>query len=193
MPGTRDATRLIGLGLSGSWIELEPVSEATALDFAEIDAHRGLNPAMGVQRVGGSSPYAPSMLVRDKKTGRAVGIVENYAQPGATAAFVVFIDPLRGRAGYGTEAICLYLSAVFDGGARRITAEVLSFNTDMVGILRKVGFPPQARMREHVYIGGRFWDLIIYSFDRKDWDRVITRYRRKLPGGDRAPAALGPS
>ncbi len=192
MPRTRAATRVLDLGLTGSWIQLEPVTPATAAEFAEIDARRWLNPAMGAQS-GGSSPFAPPMLVREKKGGRAVGIVENFAQPGGTATFMAYIDPVRGRAGYGTEAISLYLSRVFDGGARRVIAEVLSFNTDMIGILRKVNFPPQARLREHVYVGGRFWDVIIYSFDRADWDRVIKRYRRKLPGGDRAPAALGPA
>lgn len=166
------------------------MTAATAADFAEIDARRALNPLMGAQS-GGSSPFAPPMLVRDKKSGRAVGIVENFSQPGGTASFVVYVDPVRGRAGYGTEAISLYLSLMFDGGARRIIAEVLSFNTDMIGILRKVKFLPQARMREHVYVGGRFWDLLIYSFDREEWLRVVQRYRRKLPGGDRRPAAVG--
>jgi hypothetical protein len=175
----------------GSWTQLEPRTATASEEFAEVDARRGLNPVMGAESERGPSPYAPPMLVRDRKSGRAVGIVENYGQPGGTAIFVAYIDPVRGRAGYGFEAISLYLSCMFDGGARRVIAEVLSFNVDMIGILRKVDFLPQARLREHVYVAGRFWDLIIYSFDRADWVRVVNRYRRMLPGGDRGPAAIG--
>jgi len=190
VPTEREASGPIGLGLVGSWVQLEPVSADNATEFGEISSSRQRNPVMGATE-GGSSSFAPPMLVRDRRSGRAVGIVENHEQPGDTAVFIAYIDTERGRVGYGFEAISLYLSRMFDGGARRVIAEVLEFNTDMIGILRKVDFRPQARLREHVYSAGRYWDLIIYSFDRADWVRVVNRYRRMLPGGDRGPAALG--
>lgn len=191
MPAKREPADPIGLGLEGAWTRLEPLSSDNAAEFEELSASRHRNPVMGATNEGGSSSFAPPMLARDRRTGRAVGILENHEQPGGAAVFVAYIDPERGRVGYGFEAISLYLSAMFDGGARRVIAEVLEFNVDMIGIIRKVDFPPQARLREHVYSAGRYWDMIIYSFDRADWVRVVTRYRRMLPGGDRGPAAIG--
>jgi RimJ/RimL family protein N-acetyltransferase len=131
------------------------------------------------------------MLIRDRRSGEAIGVVENHPLPGKIAVFVVYLDRQRGRAGFGFEAVSLYISHLFDSGARLVTAEVLEFNADMIAILRKVQIVPQARLRDHVYSAGRFWDLLVYSFDRVEWVRIVDRYRRILPGGDRRPAAVG--
>lgn len=179
----------IGFGLTGSWIELvEPESPADLDQFAQ---HRSLNPSMGAGAALGESHYAPPMIIREKRSGDAVGVVENHELPGGVAVFVIYLDRERGRAGYGLEATALYVSHLFDSGARLVTAEVLSLNTEVIGIMRKAGWPPQARLREHVYTAGRFWDVLVYSMDREDWLRALSRYQRHLPGGGRRPAALG--
>jgi RimJ/RimL family protein N-acetyltransferase len=118
-------------------------------------------------------------------------VVENHALPGNVAVFVVYLDRRLGRAGFGLEACVLYISHLFDSGARLVEAEVLEFNGDMIGILHKARLVPQARLREHTYSAGRFWDLLIYSFDGAEWTRTLERYRRFLPGGDRRPVAIG--
>lgn len=191
MPRKRETTRTIGLGLVATWIELEPLAGSNAAEFAQFDQQRELTPSMGAGPRSMSSEIAPPMLIRNRRSGQAVGVVENHPLPGNAAAFVVYLDPHRARAGFAFEAIILYISHLFDCGARIVTAEVLEFNTDMIGILRKVQFEPQARLRDHVYAAGRFWDLIIYPFDRGDLLRVVDRYHRILPGGDRRPAAIG--
>jgi len=191
VPSKRKAPDPIGLGLVGSWTRLEPLSAENAHEFEEINSSRQRNPVMGAMGDSGSSSFAPPMVVRDRRNGLAVGILENHEQPGGAAVFVAYIDPERGRVGYGFEAISMYLSCMFDGGARRVITEVLEFNKDMIGIQRKVDILPQARLREHVYTAGRYWDLIISSFDRAHWVRVVNRYRRMLPGGDRGPVAFG--
>ncbi len=191
MPGKRNAPDPIGLGLVGSWTQLEPLSAENVHEFDEINAGRMQSPVMGAIGESGSSSFAPTMLARDRRSGRSVGILENHEQPGGAAVFVAYIDPERGRVGYAFEAISMYLSCMFDGGARRVITEVLEFNKVMLGIQRKVDVLPQARLREHVYTAGRYWDLIISSFDRAHWVRVVKRYRRMLPGGDRGPVAFG--
>jgi len=187
----RETTRPIGLGLVATWIELEPYSDSTAAEFAQFDNQRELTPSMGAGPRSTSSAIAPPMLIRDRRTGEAVGVVENHPLPGKATAFVVYLDRQRGRAGFGFEAFFLYASHLFDSGARLITGEVLEFNAGTIGILRKVGLLPQARLREHVYSAGRFWDLLIYTIDREEWVGIVDRYRRVLPGGDRRPAAIG--
>ncbi len=138
-----------------------------------------------------STQIAPPMLIRERRSGEAVGVVENHPLPGKATTFVVYLDRQRGRAGFGVEVILLYMSHLFDSGARFVTAEVLEFNGETIGILRKFQIAPEARLRDHVYSAGRFWDLLIYSIDREGWLRVLARYRRFLPGGDRRPAAIG--
>ena len=188
MPGKREPTRPIGLGLSGSWIQLEPLSEANAAEFDRFDFERVLIPAMGSGGRSHSSVIAPPMLLRNRRDGEGVGVVENHPLPGDVAVFVVYIARQRGLAGFGFEAAILYISHLFDSGARLVTAEVLEFNREMNAILRKVGLVPQARLREHIYSGGRFWDVLVYSFDRAQWVRIIAPYRRRFSGRGDQPA-----
>ena len=191
MPGKRDTTSPIGLGLVGTWIELEPYSAANPHEFADLDVRRELNPLMGSGSQSRSNQIAPRMLVRVRSTGEAVGVVENHTLPGNIAVFVTYLDRTRARHGYGFESVVLYISHLFDCGARLVNSEVLECNAEMISIIRKVNVLPQARLREHAYVAGRYWDLIIYSMDRAQWVGIVDRYRRMLPGGDRPPAALG--
>lgn len=191
MPGKREPTRPIGLGLVGTWIELEPYAASNAGEFAMLDSRRELNPLMGAGSQSRSTQIAPRMLVRVRSSGEAVGVVENHALPGDVAVFVTYLDRERGRHGFGFESVVLYISHLFDSGARLVNSEVLECNAEMISIIRKVNVVPQARLREHVYTAGRFWDLIVYSMDRAQWVGIVDRYRRILPGGDRRPAAIG--
>ena len=156
-----------------------------------LDGRRELNLAMGAGGRSKSSSTAPPMLLRSRRGGEAVGVVENHELPGNVAVFVVYIDRQRGLAGFGSRPPPFTSATCSTVGARLVTAEVLVFNTEMNTILRKVRLVPQARLREHVYAGGRFWDVLVYSFDRAEWVRIIDRYRRSSFGGARRPAASG--
>jgi len=194
VPDEREPARLIGLGLKGSWIELEPLDESNAGEFAQFDMPRQLDPLMGEVRRAGPDAIAPPMIIRDLASGRAVGLVENHIQPGGVVAFVIYFDRSVGRAGTATEAMVLYISHLFDSGARLVSCEVLEPNPQVIRIIHKLKFEPQARMRDHLFSAGRFWDLLVYSFDQQEWiEKAVNRYRRILPGGDRKPAAIGPS
>lgn len=182
MSGKRATASPLGLGLSGSWIELEPLSEANAREFDRFYDERGVLPSMGAGGRSRSSATAPPMLLRSRRDGEGVGVVENHPLPGNVAVFVVHIARQRGLAGFGFEAAILYISHLFDSGARLVTAEVLEFNREMNAILKKVGLVPQARLREHIYAGGRFWDVLVYSFDRAEWVRIIAPYRHRFGG-----------
>ena len=146
---------------------------------------------MGSSSQMGSMSIAPPMVIREKKSNHVVGVVQNHSQPGGIAVYVVYLDPMWRRAGLGFEATALYISHLFDSGARLVAAEILEFNTQVIAIMGKGGLEPHARMREHVFVAGHYWDLLIYTIERTDWLRIIERYRRILPGGARKPAAIG--
>lgn len=191
MSPAREPAGLIGLGLSGSWIVLEPSHSGNASEFDDVIRRRALSASMGAGG-GTASEVAPPMLIRDLRTGQAVGTVDNHSQPGAICVVEIYMDLDRRRAGSGMEAITLYVSHLFDEGARLVTAEVLAFNSPMIHLLHTLKFEPQARLREHVFVAGRFWDLVVYSWDQAEWvDKVVNRYRDRLPGGRRLPSAIG--
>ena len=189
---TREATAPIGLGLSGTWVQLEPESEVNAFEFRELEALWLAAPAMGGLTYAGSSSFASPMLVREQRSGVAVGIVANQRQPAGVATVLIFMDVNRSRGGSGAEAFALYVSHLFDSGARVVTAEVLSFNPAN-RLLTRLGLTAQARLREHAYSAGHFWDVVVYSFTRSEFLERLARYRRVLPGGTRRPVALGSS
>jgi RimJ/RimL family protein N-acetyltransferase len=138
-----------------------------------------------------ASTVAPPMLVVERHSSRAVGLVTNHELPGRVAVFVIWIDAELGRRGYGFEAMCLYMSHLFDQGARLVTAEVLDFNHVVNEIILKLGFKPQARLREHAYVAGAYRDVVIWSCGPEGWSGAMDRYRRVLPGGRRRLAAFG--
>jgi len=191
VPDQRETPRHIGLGLVGSRIRLDPVDDRTTAEFARLNVQRQLEPLVGSTSEAGSPAIAPPMIVRDRRSGQAVGVVQNHAQPGGIAVLVVYLDPRSRRVGFGFEAIVLYVSHLFDSGARLVTSEVLEFNQEMNAIMRKSGLSPQARMREHQFIAGRYWDLLIYSLDRQAWLEIVDRYRPILPGGRRTAKSIG--
>jgi len=173
-------------------VRLEPRSEDNEAEFKELDASWLAAPVMGGVTFAARTTFAPPMLVREQRTGNALGIVANQRLPGDVAAFVVFVDPARGRAGYGAEATALYISHLFDSGARLVTMDVLSFNP-VNRQLQRFGLVPQARMREHVYAAGRYWDVVVYSFSAAEFVRALAPHRHLMPGGTRHPVALGSS
>lgn len=180
MSGTGTQTAPIGIGLVGSWVRLEAVGEANHAELVEVQARRNLNPAMGADNPG-SPRLVPAMLIRDQRTGVAVGIVDNFELPGRIAVCVAYVDQLR-RAAAAMEAVMLYVSTLFDGGARLVDCEVIEFNRPMIRAFERCHLPLQVRMRQHVYSAGRLWDLLVYSFNRDEWvTNVLNRYRAMLP------------
>jgi hypothetical protein len=181
--------------LRGHWVTLEPVSNANLPEADALDARRALLPQMGGVRPArtANSRYGPLMLIRDNRSGAAVGTVESddmIGYPGV-AVLIVYADPELSRPGYGMEATALFVPTLFERGAEILHLEVLSFNREMTRILDRRHRPPDVRLRRHAYVGGHFWDLLMYGFERDEMQAIIDDYRRVLPGGSRTIAALG--
>lgn len=185
------------LGLAGHWVSLEPLSPLNRPELERLELARALVPQMGGPHPLEPVPrcFGPSMAIRANATGEVVGVIENGEMRGypGVAVLVIFVDESRARPGCALEAYALYVHRLFRFGARLVHLEVLSFNRAVLGLLRKVGVPVQVRLREHVYAAGRFWDLLVFAFDEADWERQVARFRPRLPGGGRVPAALGGS
>jgi RimJ/RimL family protein N-acetyltransferase len=181
--------------LRGTWVTLEALSGANVGEVDALDTRRAILPQMGGLRPArtGAGRFGPLMLIRDNRSGAAVGTVESDEMIGypGVAVLIVFADPELSRPGYGMEATALYVPTLFERGAEILHLEVLSFNREMIRILGRRHRPPDVRMRRHAYVGGHFWDLLMYGFDRGEMEAIIDDYRRVLPGGSGRIAALG--
>jgi hypothetical protein len=182
--------------LVGHWVTLEPVSAANRAEVRRLDAIRQRTPNLGGApgRRDVQKSFGPAMLIRANGTfGEAFGLVENGEMTGypGVALVLIFVDPDRARPGVAMEAFAMYLGQVFALGARLIHVEVVAFNEPVLRMLRRIGVDEQARLRDQMYSGGRFWDVLVFAFDSEQFNDIRSRYARILPGGDRKPAALG--
>jgi hypothetical protein len=62
---------------------------------------------------------------------------------------------------------------LFDNGARLIHHEVLALNRPIQRIFAGMGLEPSARLRSHAYVAGRYWDVLVYSYDRATLDEIL--------------------
>jgi RimJ/RimL family protein N-acetyltransferase len=133
------------------------------------------------------------MVIRANADSTAIGVVENGQMIGYpdVAVVLIFVDPLVARPGIAMEAFAIYVKSMFEAGARLVHLEVLEFNAPVLRMLGRIGVQEQARLREHVFAAGRFWDILVFAFDAAQYAHILGRYSRGLPGGDRRPAALG--
>jgi L-amino acid N-acyltransferase YncA len=182
------------LGLAGSRVRLEPFGPANQGEVEGLTAVRETVPVMGgPTRIASTvSPWAPPMLIRDTASGRALGTVESGELSGyeGVAVLVLWLDTARSRPGQGLEAYAIYVTQLFEQGARLVHVEVLDFNNQVLRLLRRVSAEPQARLRRHAYVAGRFWDLLVFAFDADEWRRHLAPFLVHLRG---AGAAAGES
>jgi len=72
--------------------------------------------------------------------------------------------------GYGREAVGLLLDYAFRlRNFRRVWLEVHSDNARGIGAYRSCGFVEEGRMREHVWLAGRYVDNVIMGLLRDEW------------------------
>jgi UDP-4-amino-4,6-dideoxy-N-acetyl-beta-L-altrosamine N-acetyltransferase len=72
--------------------------------------------------------------------------------------------------GTGTVMGYLGLEFAFDEiGFRKITGEVLAFNTRSIQFHEKLGFVEEARLIRHILINNNYEDIVIFSLFDQDW------------------------
>lgn len=56
-----------------------------------------------------------------------------------------------------------------DLGIRKLTAEVLSYNTKSIKFHEKFGFINEGRLRKHIIKNNQFIDIVIYGMFKEEW------------------------
>ncbi|MDP9411100.1 MAG: GNAT family N-acetyltransferase, partial [Actinomycetota bacterium] len=73
--------------------------------------------------------------------------------------------------GYGREAVGLLLDYAFRlRNLRRVWLEVHADNERGMRAYRSCGFVEEGRMREHVWLAGRYVDNVIMGVLREEWE-----------------------
>lgn len=81
---------------------------------------------------------------------------------------VVFPGPDRGQ-GYGREMCELAIAHAFDHlNVNRVYLEVFADNERATRLYRALGFVEEGRLRQHVFSGGRYRDVLLLSLLRDD-------------------------
>jgi RimJ/RimL family protein N-acetyltransferase len=79
----------------------------------------------------------------------------------------------RGK-GYGTEAIKLLQKFVFEEmNLNRLDLEVRGFNNAGQGCYTKCGFVEEGRLRQNLFVNGRYVDTIVMSILKSEWDKSV--------------------
>lgn len=74
--------------------------------------------------------------------------------------------------GYGTEAIRLILDHAFRRmNMNRVDLNVYEFNKGAIRCYEKAGFFHEGRKRQSHYHAGRYWDGLIMSILREEWEQ----------------------
>lgn len=108
-------------------------------------------------------------IVHDERVIGMFGI--EFTDPDSrTARIGYFLDPDVHSQGLGTEAAELAIDYAFDElNARKLWARVFTFNEKSIGLLEKLGFTEEGRLRDHTYKNGEYQDAFIYGLLRDEW------------------------
>lgn len=75
--------------------------------------------------------------------------------------------------GYMTRAIEEVMRICFDlYRVYKVYVKIAHTNTRSIRLAERLGFSYEARLRDHQRINGEYYDLLVYSMLKKEWDQV---------------------
>lgn len=156
-------------------VRLSPATDADRADLDDLDWGRSLHPGMGGWLVRPTSGAVRTSIVRTIADDKPIGVIDVAPLPGYAEVMSVslYIDPARARGGLAFEAYARVVTQLFESGTRLVHHEVLDLNRPILRLLRGIGVPPSARLREHAYSAGRLWDVLVFAFDSPRWDQLL--------------------
>ena len=111
----------------------------------------------------------------------AVGSIATHHCDSRTGSFSYGINvaPEHQRKGYAAEAIWMVIRYYFEElRFRKVNVHVFSHNEASIALHEKLGFVKEGRLREMVYTGGDWYDLLCYGMTITEW-KEIEAIRRK--------------
>lgn len=124
-----------------------------------------------------------NFLAVERDSGLPFGIVTGYRPDLANGHLCVAaarFQPASGLSGAMVGAVALAIDYAFAGWPfRKLYLETPEYNLDQfLRDERASPFEVEARLREHVFLADRYWDLVILSLSRDQWSRTAGLYQR---------------
>jgi RimJ/RimL family protein N-acetyltransferase len=119
-----------------------------------------------------------TMMAVKLETGEAVGFARAYHLNLVDGwAYVQgFADEAHRLSLHTAEATAMFGSYLFrQFPLRKIYSEVFGFNESVLRLNRKLGFRDCGKLRDHLWYGDRYWDLLQFELFREDWDEGVRR------------------
>ncbi|WP_416839770.1 GNAT family N-acetyltransferase [Haloferax sp. DFSO52] len=100
-----------------------------------------------------------------------IGIVAVKSLEPARPELVYWFLPEYHGQGYGTEAVGCLVDYVFKTvDCHGLTAVAFEFNQGSHGVLKRLGFREEGRLREHRFVDGSYVDVVQFGLLRSEWD-----------------------
>lgn len=171
--------------LRGSKVILRPLEEADAGSIALWYEDPKVNRFMGRRVISVSAERKRIRLLKGNQNSQEFAILLATNQL-IGSVWLHDIDKSNRRArlgtliglkkywdkGLGTEAKTLVLNYAFSKlHLHRIYVDVYSFNKRNIRVNKKLGFRKEGVKREHLYLGGRYYDHIMMGILSTEWNK----------------------
>jgi RimJ/RimL family protein N-acetyltransferase len=126
------------------------------------------------------------LIITETRTGRPIGLVYNHDLDQANGrTFVsVFVIPECRTRGYGLEAAMMLASYLFiELRLHKVCFSVLSSNAASRSVMEGAGLTCEALLREHMFLSGRWHDLMQFSILRRETKKKFEPMLRRLVKG----------
>ena len=102
-----------------------------------------------------------------------VGLNRIMRQPRHCMFWIGIGEPASRGMGFGSEALRLMLQWCFlEMNLNRVGLEVMSYNTRAIATYERMGFQHEGRQRQSVIRDGVYYDLILMSILRSEWEAL---------------------
>ncbi len=113
-------------------------------------------------------------VVERKDGGQRIGYVQAFdaSERHGWCHFAVMLDPMLARSGWAIECLALFFNYVFTAwNFRKLYAVMLESNYDELESGMGAWFITEGRLADHEWYGGRYWDLVLLTIRREDWEK----------------------
>jgi RimJ/RimL family protein N-acetyltransferase len=123
---------------------------------------------------GNISTPRQNLIIAEPVHNRLIGQVSRYWISEEThwlaAGLVIYDSELWGK-GYGTDALSLWTSYLFDAFPQivRLDLQTWSGNTGMMKLAAKLGYQLEGRFRKARMVAGQHYDALGYGILREEW------------------------
>ena len=121
-----------------------------------------------------------TLLAVERETGAVLGfgrayninLVDGWAWVQAYAT-----EQARKRPYIVGEAALLFSDYLFEMlPLRQLYAEINGYNEQTIRLSERLGFREHGRLPDHIWLNDRYWDLLLFSLTREDWQERRERF-----------------